>query len=218
MPSFYSLLRYFSFQSPQTHLSLKEKNNPMFNSSWPACIRLTCPVKKKNQNEIPFHTRALHCQVSHCLFVFLTGKWSPTPSSEKHLTSVLLIPSYEFVHSYNHMPLLLSKGKCDYFRYISNFLVLLLPFAHWNVFLLFSFLPDSWGLEIFIFINEIRISTWSRRYDNKAKSEAIKLSKIDGVSHSTVNQMADMLTKLSSVISQMHWGESKKCAMNLWCF
>ena len=173
---------------------------------------------KKNQNKIPSRTRGLHGQRSRFLFVFCTGKWSPAPSSKKHLISVLLISSYEFVHSYGHMPLLPSKRKCDYFRYISNFLVFLFPFTHWNVFLLSSFCPDSWGLEIFIFINEILISTWSRKYDNKAKSEGIKLSKIGGVNHSTVNQTADRLTKLSSVISQMHWGEPKKCAINLWCF
>jgi len=53
MPSFYSLLRYFSFQSPQIRLSLKEKYNPMFNSFWAACIRQTHTVKKAKPKSPP---------------------------------------------------------------------------------------------------------------------------------------------------------------------
>lgn len=52
----------------------------------------------------------------------------------------------------------------------------------------------------------------------KQNMQPLKLSKIGGVNHSTVNQTADMLTKLSSVTSHMHWGETKKCAINLCCF
>lgn len=188
------------FPVSQIHLLLKKKNNPMFNSSWAARIRPTYTVKKSETKSPP--------KLELCIGKYLTFFLFSLQANEakhivlkKHLISVLLIQSYEFEHAYGHMPLLPSKEKCDYFSYISNFLVFLFPFTYSNASLLSSFLSDSWSLEIFIFINEILMSTWSRRYDEKAKSEAMKLGKIGGVSHSTISQAADTLRKWSSVIS-----------------